>query len=397
MMKYKNISAAFVLLLLFSIPEYALSDLFLSSQVKKNVLIVLIAALGGYLLYLRKLNYNNFIFALGLNSIVALNELLRIFFVQGADGSNAITSIAHFVIITILLEYSIIFLEKTFVNNYAIRLSLWTLLFLPLLSMVLFSLKQDVFLEQYDNQGHLIKLIYLSFSSSIYQIGDLVFARMNGFFDEPGTLGFFYSMLIGLFLLNSKTTRMKLVTISIFGLASLSLTYILYVISIAIYKIGHSLKLFVMLIVLSLTFALVAPTSTGNNEESFSAYMLGRFISLIDGTNNRSDGNSDSIEIIIKSPLGIGDDKYNEREISSSGILVLIAYKGYLYGFSILMMYFFYILRIQKMFKLGFMDIAPFGLALFLNLLSRNNLFNASGMVIILFAQFAYLYLIRKK
>ena len=204
----------------FTMPEVVITDLFLGHTIK---IVLNLTASILMLLLLR----NHISFSLEDKILFFLIALLSS--ISYINFGSQITLLSFFHLSKNLLFIKILegVLKKNSQNEWSNKLTL--LLWLPVISLILYSIKPSVLYAFNDNSGHLMNLTYLSLSSSIYQIGNLHFARMSFIFAEPGTYAIFLILMIGIFFSLGKSFTKEL----ILGLASISLAYIVYCLSLA--------------------------------------------------------------------------------------------------------------------------------------------------------------------
>ena len=304
-------------------PEVVITDLFLGHPIK---LVLNLTASILMLLLLR--NYISFSFEdkILFFLIAILSSISYINF-----GSQ-MTFLSFFHLSKNLLFIKILegVLNKNSHDEWRYKLTL--LLWLPVFSFILYSIKPLVLYSFNDNSGHLMNLTYLSLSSSIYQIGNLHFARMSFVFAEPGTYAIFLILMTGIFFSLGKSFSKELML----GLASISLAYIVYCLSLVLlntiktFRFSKSYKNKYWLLAVTLTPILFI-TIQSDTSDIFFQYLSDRFLSVF-GENNRSSGNTAALLSILDSPAGLPFNDYSNRSFTSSGIIVITAYFGLLCG-----------------------------------------------------------------
>ncbi|NQZ87041.1 MAG: hypothetical protein HRT54_05615 [Colwellia sp.] len=330
--------------------------------------------------------------------LALVSLLLRSYYIEDENLVSFSKTLFKFLSVFVLL----IVIEQSIANFKRDKLELRlpkTVQFLflcTILSFILYILHPMILYTFYDHSGHEIKLVYGSLSSSVYQIGSAKFSRLNFIFDEPGTFGMFISFVISyMYYLQKKITTSMIIVICV-GIASVSLAYFLFLCCFFIYiALKNSLFQFNIKSIIwgGVVVLLISGLFNLRSEVKLIAYIADRFESISSNDHNRSKGNSEALNIVFIEPLGVTVKDFDERRFSSSGLFVISAYHGVLYALSFLCLYMGFI---YSLFKRGG-DCFPLIIAISLTILSRNNLFNYSGVALMLLANYiCYLSIISK-
>lgn len=383
------------ILSIISIIENALTDLYFSPGLKQ-LLLILVFLLAG-LVFVFNFRYLNII-VVKINLIAiflaTVSVILRVISHSDIDLYAVFRDLFHIISVAMIVMVSTIFLKRSIAVKGSKFKAIFLLILLSMapLSFLGYIINPSTGFSFFDNQGHLLHLVYTSFSSSLYRLDSIQFARMSLIFDEPGTFGLFCTLLSSiLFILQQRLSKSGVIVLVV-GLSSVSLAFNIYLLLFLTFVIfyGNSLSfsinkmlLYILLLILFASF-LILPFDIINND--FGGYLLSRFESIFSGNNNRSDGNSLALRLLSESPFGLNEISFEQRVLSSSGILVLSAYKGILYSVSFVLIYISFFIAVMNFSNIKPLLILPLFLALAIALLSRNNFFNISGPVLLLFA-----------
>jgi hypothetical protein len=382
---------------LIFVAENAVSDYFFSASLKRSALMLLTVVAFLFAIKHVKKNEKWFMLSTALVFFIALLAFfLRSVGVYDFSLYSMLRDLYHLFscssflllfLIMIRLRQNVSSIDRVFKKR-----AIFIALLLPLFSFLLFSIKPLVAYTFADNQGHTIQLTYLSLTSSIYRLQSIQFARMSGIFDEPGTMGMFFTFLSSILYLREGRLSVNGAVVLVAGLASVSLAYIIYVLCLLLYSAIHPgrrparFRELIMQVVFTAMFfaALIGAASSGESE--FGSYVVSRIESVFENSNNRSSGNTEAISIIAAGPAGISESAFESRELSSSGVVVLGAYKGILYAIAFFILYSSFVIHVvARESRSGWVAI-PFIIAILIGFLTRNNLFNSSGPILLLVA-----------
>lgn len=384
-LNFSNCVLILTMPLFLFIAENALTDLVFSS-VFKNISALILAFLL-LLLYANNINYfNKLHHAIYLLSIIlcVFSLLSRYIFVPDENIENTLKTFLKFftfIIFIIAIDIRVKYLNY---NDNKIRLPSILIYFLLIIivsfvAYIIFPISYYTFI---DHSGHVIELVYGSFSSSIYVIGASHFARLSFIFDEPGTFGMFMSFLISVFYYFERKISgfQKLMIIA--GIASMSLSFFLFL-SILIFMDNFKyliyqakLKSFISFTLL-ISFIILFVINHESND--ILKYIYERFFSIFTNSNNRSVGNSAALQAILNNPFGVSVSDFEIRRFSSSGIFVITAYHGIFYclSFIISLASFFWSISSKG-------NVFPLLIAVTISVITRNNMFNFSGVSLLL-------------
>ncbi|RXS43028.1 hypothetical protein EST55_04560 [Idiomarina sp. 29L] len=308
------------LMLFLTTQEVVLLDIFFSKEVKYLVNFLCLLAI------LFSVRYIIFIGILDLVFWLLVIVYIYIRFSYFGISKNSAVDLYHFLKFYLAFKVVVALIRQGNYENVSGAIK-WSIL-LAFVSFVLFLIKPENLFVFEDHSGHTVYATYFSFSSSIYNLPGISFARMNSVFDEPGTFGLFISMVLFLDYYNRKKFDFTFLSIGVLGLSSMSLAYIIYFIGIIIIASVSKVRLRNFFIV-AILFALFAFLLSFDS--SFSEYIVGRFDSILNDSHNRSSGNELALEFLAQSWVGLSDTMFDKRLIPSSGIMVLAAYKGVLF------------------------------------------------------------------
>lgn len=293
---------------------------------------------------------------------------------------------------TFIFVLTVLFANPDFISvrKWAYRVAL-LICILPLVSFVVhFFLPVNVLIRDFFTDGKHVhqNLVFLSFSPSIYYVGGIAVARLSSIFDEPGTFGFFVS-IFGSALYLARKERLALF-VFICGITSFSTAYLLFLVVVFPLLFGNTLKKYRILIFIILGGLVFFILQFVPEVVRFLSIRLGY---AFRENHNRTEGWQVSIEAIMNMPLFGGMLKnYSERAISASGILVFMAYIGIPATLLLLGLIIGQLVRATK--KMGYSfenkkGVVVFFAALAMTIANRNNMFNLSGYVMVLFAVIA--------
>lgn len=379
------------LALFLFIAENAVTDLLLPAPIKQSIVALALGAILFINIDFLSQDDSYIKWAFFGAAVCLLGSGLRLIFIEDEGVLVAAKDLFQFLSAAILL--------RVFVDEMGIRRVPGTqgrlrrvgfalmLLSLPLISFGLFLANPVITFSFEDNQGHQLSILYASLSSSIYKIGALEFARMSLIFDEPGTCGVFFSLLSGcLYMREGKISSIGLVVL-LLGIPTLSLAYFIYLVALVLwdslsrFATGRgALSGLATILVITLATAGLATISEGG----ITTYLAERVMSTSEGEHNRSEGNTEAMAAIKGEPLGLPAASFRDRELTSSGILVIAAYKGIFYALGFLVLYGYFVIRVRSQFPC-FFGIAA---SIFIAVVTRNNFFNYSGPVLLLVADY---------
>jgi hypothetical protein len=240
-----------------------------------------------------------------------------------------------------------------------------------------------------DATGDRQSIVFTSFSVSIYRVGGLAIPRLSSVFDEPGTFGFFVSIFGSLLFLRKRVTLARLVLFS--GLVSFSTAYLLFfVLTAPVWLTKDFRRGGVFLLVGFLGgLAILVWRATPEAVSFFGTRLLYAF----GDTHDRTIGWSMAIESLKKNPLfGMYLSGYTERAVPASGALVIMAYVGAPATVALLLL-----VLMELAYQVRFLGyplndwkgIYVLGVAVLITVANRNNFFNISGYILVLFAAVA--------
>ncbi|MGM7317977.1 hypothetical protein [Idiomarina sp. ST10R2A5] len=355
------------LILLLTTQEVVALDLFIGKEVKYLINFLCLLAIF--------FSFRDIIFFYALDLVFWLLVIIYVFvrFSYFGISESSAVDLYHFLKFYLAFKIVVALISRSNYKNISSAVK-WPIFF-AFISFILFLVKPDQSFVFEDHSGHTVYATYLSFSSSIYNLPGISFARMNSVFDEPGTFGLFISMVLFLDYYNRRKLDFTFLSIGLLGLSSMSLAYIIYFIGIIIIVSFSKIKLknfFTIAILFSISILILSFDS------SFSEYIIGRFDSILNDSHNRSSGNELALDFLAHSLAGMSDAVFDKRLIPSSGILVLAAYKGVLFVLPFIFMVFWLLLYFPKN-KLIFFF-------LFLIVIStRNNFFTGFMLHLLLF------------
>lgn len=372
----------------FFLNENAITDLLFSSAVKQYVVFTFILSIFIIALIKIKIWFQNSYYLYILASILALLSIaLRLYYVDDETIASLAKTVFKFISVMILL----VVMERIFLSidikntNLILPHYIQVILFVLLASYIFYIINPITFYSFNDHAGHNIKVVYGSLSSSIYRVGSANFARLNFIFDEPGTFGMFISFLVSFMFYLQKRLTFSLLLVILVGAVSVSLSYILFLFCFFFYLLSKRFLFrpnWQTLLLIIFTLFSLGSLFEFKDEQKTIGYVFDRLESIYSNKHNRSEGNSEALSIIISNPEGVSVSDFERRRFSSSGIFVIAAYHGLLYALSFAVLYigfmFFLIKRGGNWF--------PLVIALSITFLSRNNLFNYSGVGIMLLA-----------
>lgn len=245
-------------------------------------------------------------------------------------------------------------------------------------SWISYVLYPTVLYEFNDLSGHHMSVIPFSLTSSIYRLSSIQFARLSYIFDEPGTAGTFFMLLAStLMLVRGKNFLSATLT----GLFSISLSYVVWIMAVFLsLPLRRSINL--KAVISTLTIIIILFNLLLLYDE-FYQYLKVRINSIISFSHNRSDGNGLALEMFKNSILGSSDDGWNNRIISSSGLIAMLAYKGIIFCSVYLVLYAQIFAKLFKK-KMSYRGLYVFTLSMIIILLTRNNPFFASTPLMLL-------------
>jgi hypothetical protein len=369
------------------IAETAVTDLWLSSLEKQIIIVVFILILTFIIAIKHQVLNQKHILIYIFSFVIALISLvLRYIFIGDENFESLFKTFFKFFSVLILIVCAEIYLRKVADSGQPVRFPSYikVLFFMIILSFFAYLLSPKILFEFTDHAGHSIKIVYGSFSSSIYNIGSASFARLNAFFDEPGTFGMFISFLVSIMYYVDKKITPTLLIAVFAGIVSVSLSYYLFLMFFLLIVFApHNIVKFNMKSALGLLFIIIIGIILLNSRQEIELvnYIFERFESVSSNNTNRSAGNSDAIFSLLQEPIGTNVKSFDNREFSSSGIFVIAAYHGILYACGFVGLFFGFFWGISR----GG-NVWPMIIALGISILTRNNMFNYSGMSIFLLA-----------
>lgn len=362
----------FVVLAFLCGPDVVILDWGLSVSLKRLIFLMSVCVLIALFSKSLKIRiYDVFLYVLLVISIF-LRPGEKLSSVVVADLYNFMTTHIMFLLVICVLNKKPVAAEVTNrLMNYILAIMAGSFLLFILYPILIFEFK--------DTSGHHMTLIPFSLTSSIYRLGTITFSRLSFIFDEPGTAGNFFMLVATSLLILRNSAWLKGLSS---GLFTFSLSYILWSFCMGVYNIRSMLlsKRLLPFTVGAISLIILALMSN----QDVMDYFYKRISSLFTGTNNRADGNGFALEMISRNILGASDVEWNNRVISSSGIIPMIAYKGWIFVTLYITFYFRIFLALIHL-KAPHKALFAYILTFMVIVLTRNNLFFASFLLMFFF------------
>lgn len=373
------------------LPELSVLDWFLPAMVKYSIMSIFMILFTFVLLAKYRLDLDRGLFITGmwLLLLLVVSQMLRAALLHPLNVASEMIVLGHFFFTLILLMYVVILHKYNFYLNrsYLRWFLILALAFVPV-SFFLYLANPFVLFSFYDHSGHYERVIYASLSSSVNNLSGFSFPRLSFVFDEPGTFGSLISLVVGFLLAKKRVDHRVLVFVLFVGMFSISMSYFIVtgvIILLYMFKSvtpmllkGDMYAIFGVLC----AFAFLLSAYAVLEGSVLASYIGGRLTDIFDGNHNRASGNDMALSYLWQEVLGLPSDVYEKRLFPSSGLLVLGAYKGWLFILVFLLIYSIFLLKLHQLgYRVRYLLVAIFVLSM-----TRNNIFNVSGAFLVTLA-----------